>query len=101
MPWIYLIIISLLVSFIFYTLDQVSKMAHDVKYIRMKVDKVVPTTANVSPTHLPSQTAPSTASLSIPSATPSTASLSAAAHLANQAASASASASTKVPSAKI
>jgi hypothetical protein len=30
-------IIALLVSFIFYTLDQVNKMAHDVKYIRMKL----------------------------------------------------------------
>ena len=40
MPWIYMLIISILVSFLFYTLDQLNKMAHDVKYIRMKIDKV-------------------------------------------------------------
>ena len=37
MPWTYMIIIALLASFIFYTLDQMNRMAHDVKYIRMKM----------------------------------------------------------------
>lgn len=40
MPWTYLAIISILATFIFYTLDQVHKMSHDVKYIRMKMDKI-------------------------------------------------------------
>lgn len=39
MSFFYLIFIALLSSFMFYTLDQVSKMAHDIKFIRMKIDK--------------------------------------------------------------
>jgi hypothetical protein len=35
----YLAIISLLGAFLFYTIDQLNKMAHDVKYIRMRMDK--------------------------------------------------------------
>lgn len=38
MPWTYLAIISILVTFIIYTLDQIHKMGHDIKYIRMKID---------------------------------------------------------------
>jgi hypothetical protein len=41
MPWFYLIVIALLASFLFYNLDQTSKMAHDVKYIKMKIDKKI------------------------------------------------------------
>ena len=39
MPWTYMMIIAILGSFIFYTLDQINKMAHDVKYIRKRVDQ--------------------------------------------------------------
>lgn len=39
MPWIYMGIVALLAAFIFYILDQINRMALDVKYIRMKLDK--------------------------------------------------------------
>lgn len=39
MPWIYMVIIAVLLAAIFYGFDQMNKMMHDIKYLRMKMDK--------------------------------------------------------------
>lgn len=49
MPWTYMMIIAILGSFIFYTLDQINKMAHDVKYIRKRMDQQQPTGGPTNP----------------------------------------------------
>ncbi len=39
MPWKYLLLISILSSFLFYISDSMNKMAHDIKYIRSRMSK--------------------------------------------------------------
>ena len=40
MPWFYMIIIAMLLAFSFYHVDQMNKMQQDIKYIRMRVEKL-------------------------------------------------------------
>ena len=55
----YLFIIAALASFIFYTLDQISKMAMDVKYMRNRIDKISPSSSSIAtPPTAPKQATP-------------------------------------------
>jgi hypothetical protein len=38
MPWFYLIVIAMLGSYMMYSLDQINKMAYDLKYVRSKMN---------------------------------------------------------------
>ena len=38
MPWFYLIVIAILISFLLYVADLLNKMGNDIKYLRNKLD---------------------------------------------------------------
>lgn len=42
MSWFYMILIAMLSSFMFYSLDLIGKMAHDLKYIKSRMDAIKP-----------------------------------------------------------
>lgn len=40
MPWFYIIIVSTLLAFLMYVYEQLNKLVADVKYIKMKIEKM-------------------------------------------------------------
>lgn len=40
MPWLYIIIISSLLAFLMYLFEQLNKVTGDIKYIKMKIEKM-------------------------------------------------------------